>query len=525
MKAIWEKALLESPYSSSDIFPQVQTQMSFNEGYEAFIEREKLYVKASSISSLNTAFSQISIASRANEEQNFLGSCSPKYSFRPIWLFGEETLYLKGYPVVSLPKGAKERPGEIAKEIAFALIEAGYQTIVLGDPWLTTEGSLTLDSAQEFLRALKKYGISIYLFLNPCIQEKDPFETFQEKIREHYRIIEQEFNLIDGVMTRSVPKIEYPEIFTYPKRLLMQINSYEELIGDKKLLFYFDFKDAYESEQCGEWMEEILDGVGPKTSLSFSSFIGDMRGQSFKKNAVWKALNDSWDSSTTPIVPLINAGGVDCGEGLWPNSPLTLFHNISSSLHRHPFSGILPFTRYLPLKRGLLRATLWSLGASQWQKQTPEELMELFLKAYFNIKHTHLIKELLHDSEEISHTLQKVQSNPQKESKELALYLKYILSKVDILDFKIKKMPKDHLSYMFKMFVRDVKKKLLLWNQQWQLHINEIASGDDLKESFWIDIEHSSRGGLGGSVQGEQRESPYAPENNQEMQEILQANR
>jgi hypothetical protein len=338
-----------------------------------------------------------------------------------------------------------------------------------------------------------------------------------------------QFPALDGILLYSNLKLKFDEHLLFHERLLEEVHLAKESVGDKELIYYLNLEDRFTTKACARWFEEILDAIPNGVTVAFSRAVGDVRNQSFHENTILRSLEMSLDASSTPLMPVMNMGGVSWGEGLWPAPPL---RELESTLHMmqslHPFAGVIPLTSYLPAEDGFLKGTLWVAGQTQWHSECPMRLMEMWLYGSMQVKKSSDIRGLLQDAENVVALLQKSKSSANHEQEYKERVLGHIVSYAELMKYKLRQLGRKErgsLYHMFEFFLRDVKKLSLLWSQEWKIKLQGVAEGDDMKDSLWVHVEtHGSRG-LGGSVRGALLKEPHTSPNNPKLEKLILENR
>ena len=157
----------------------------------------------------------------------------------------------------------------------------------------------------------------------------------------------------------------------------------DSLKGIGSLIFFLPVTES-SVERRGKDLIALSQAAGPGTILAFSSVSGRVHRDHKAPHPVWKLLRSLPYKITTPLLPIVNLGGIKHGEGLWPSLPFDLYDSYLSRMHRHQFAGAIALVNHLPSGMGMLHGSLWIGGQILWREMSSDLLAETWLSAFRN---------------------------------------------------------------------------------------------------------------------------------------------
>lgn len=109
------------------------------------------------------------------------------------------------------------------------------------------------------------------------------------------------------------------------------------------------------------WWNKLLDELPDKTILAFPTHERNGHLHPF-----WDILHSSIDVSSTSIMPILNAGCLGIGEGLWPLMLADHIEDVLLKCNSHSFSGFLSLAANMPAYEAWGSLNLWIAARSQW---------------------------------------------------------------------------------------------------------------------------------------------------------------
>ena len=334
------KALVEEvksaalPLAIRDVRVRIQ-RMSHPEAFRVFYRAGQLEIFAESDFGAATGLYQQLMAVQSgiflDEEEERV----PSFSLRPLWVTSERVHF--------------------CASMCQRLVECGYNALVMN--------FRQVDSAVT--QQTKEYGLKLIAQV--------------ETQRELEQLLSNSLEL-DGIFWSGKAKKSAEE--TQLEQHCMQLRNLEEAcLARCPLIYYVPLSKEGEAEEQAKWMPALQDNAGKKTIIAFSALSGPAWENHYALHPLWEVLLKSPDCSATPLMPLLNVGGVDQGEGLWPVLTTEWAMRCVSKMRRHPFAGILSLTRHIPKRGGLLDCNLWVAGQLQWRGSSEEVLLERWFAA------------------------------------------------------------------------------------------------------------------------------------------------
>lgn len=400
--------LSEYHQNKKDHFPDIQTKYRYDLKPEEFITTyysKKVLIEAPNPRTLSFGISHIISAINAQQLGECLGINSPKFFLRPLWLKCDYSISLSSSLAVDLPKWLlpEEFDPEKATIACRKIIELGYNAVVLGSRHRKKISSGSpykgnLASLQMIYNFFNEYGLQviikpkiIHLHVNTkhtrCPLNPVYKELFEKSIKELF--LENHSKTLDYIFWEA--SLYHPSFihdFFAQDFLLMEIlgadvKLLEENLAPHKipLIYYIPYSENQPLKQKDNCLEILSDKLGPTSILSFSVFAGYPDEDHLNPHPFWAILRSSPDISATPLLPIINFGCVNQGEGLWPILPLELIDLYTSRMYRHYFAGAITLSNTLPSKKGFLDCSLWIGGQALRQPCSGILLAERWFKA------------------------------------------------------------------------------------------------------------------------------------------------
>lgn len=265
------------------------------------------------------------------------------------------------------------------------------------------------------------------------------------------------------------------------------------------------------------WIPELMDSVGAETMISFSAVAGSPTDDHREYHPLWVLLRELPDTSATRLLPLLNMGGVEQGEGLWPVIPIGLLEYTLDHMHRQPFAGAIMMTRYLSKQGTFLDGSLWTAGQSLWGGFSPCLLLETWCKAF----HPSLTSlELLIDFWRVGRRLSGLKNSKKTTTEECRLLSESLIGELNRLQTLVDKCRDERVREYFVYFARDARRKILHFLQANHAPMVNVLNGDDLQESFWTVIQQSGGSGLTSGAKVTLLEEPRMGEEDSPMRRI-----
>jgi len=422
---------------------------------------------------------QVEAATLSGYLGELLGKNAPRYALRPLWV------------------GVEQLEGEVHK-CAQRIAELGYNAVVL-----TSEQLSSLHDLNEISAVLRNYGLKVIVKHATL----DSLHVLWPAIDYLF----WEASYLSEKTDRD--SIEYD-------LALNEVSRLEQMLPTKVgLIYYIRSESLAESKRITPWLSKLCDEMGPKTLFCYEAMVEAQRLHPF-----WEAQRLSPDVSATPLLPIIDAGCVKDGEGLWPVLPLDLLEACFSRMTRHHFAGAVMQVRALPTSRGLLDCNLWVASSLLWKDLSPALAAETWFKAYRPDLDFSRFESALRMIERIAVELRSLEvSGDEARAKAEAM-----ISQLNLLQLLFSKEVKGEgptFSDYFNYFARDARRLILHALQLLNQSIPNLMLGMDVQDSFWTRLLENPGSGIRGTAKVELHCEPQVNGNDPVMQRIFKENR
>ncbi|MBA2727516.1 MAG: hypothetical protein H0U49_05005 [Parachlamydiaceae bacterium] len=346
---------------------------------------------------------QMTAATKAGHLADYLGKTTPKFPLRLVWLDTESEVEIADLVTIHLPFFMLN-PDLMSwvPQTAQRLIELGYNAILLGcrkSIFVPNVVSQKVD-LQSVIKMFGLYGIKVILkpnlqFLQDDHCSKCPLdEAFRASLTKALSQLHALVPACNSIMWESMlqsPRFRFHQqakdltlvdIVIQEVQLVEKCHQLQGKKGERELIFYLPLSSISEGRSHAEWIPTLLDEMGEKTTFAFSSVQGNFCHDHLPDHPLWQQLRQSPDCSATPLLPIVNLGAVEQGEGLWPATNFDLIERFYPRLRRHTFAGVIGVVNHLPEEGSFLDGLLWVAGQSLWRDMPPSMLAETWFSAY-----------------------------------------------------------------------------------------------------------------------------------------------
>lgn len=483
-----------------------ELKLSFNplgnkEGYKAFKERSVVTLHAENQSAALFGSRQSQVGLLSGHERDFLKASKPRFPLRPLFPSCQMTCKISRDFTVQMPAWLSHQNIEPYCNQLFSL---GFNAIIIGALQSQEGVPFPKESFYKVCEVLKRLGVKVILCLD--VEENFPAIFDKESLKKKFSEIEGFFDIIEAVFWKSQhlkSSFEGCDIKTHAEQLEHELEVIQSVLEEKtNLIYYLPPKDK--SFKSGTWVQRLLDAARGKTIISFSSTEEDVLHDHLPLHPIFSVLRAAPYVSMTPMMPIINSGCVEKGEGLWPFLNLTFQEKIFASINHHSIAGLAAITSELPRAGTLLDCSLWLTGAMQWTDLTPTHLLESWLKAFRPSWPLAECIDVIKEAEWIIQEIYKLRHlKAQRESlphEKLRHLIESIAARIQNLSHV---SHKDHQFYDFvRYFLLDAKRLLLHTSSAHAVSIPNLISPDDPVESFWTST----------SIQNPLRKKPFSGE-------------
>lgn len=482
------------------------------EGYISSYAAGKLSIIANNSLSQAFAISQLCAAVNARHLAEFLGEIKPRYALRPLWLKAtNEISFGKGLSI-HLPEFMIAEDAELLiPRLCKRLIECGYNAILIGSHFNCWEeenpkiNELKID-LNAMLKQLHEHGIQVILKPNVQIDFNSTSLTknLKSSLENIFNDFYDQFSNVDYIFWESLwltsvyqndPKAL---LMTDSEMLLEEIRLLEQnLVNKSKLIFYMSAPRAQEKEclRHARWMINLLDDMHQNSMIAFNAVCGYPHSDHQCGHPIWELLRESPDCSSTPLLPVLNIGLVNQGEGLWPIINADLLDRFLPRCSRHHFAGALSMASHMPRSGSVLDCNLWVAGQSLWRDISPLLLLETWFKAFRSDENLHFCLKAMKCGRDIAMQLCSLSPQHLLESlsgEESKIYGDHILSSLKQLQNQWKKQidkkslnahPK--IKDYFNFFAKDVKQLLGAYLPTYNIPLSYLIDNEEPSISFW----------------------------------------
>ncbi len=346
-------------------------------------------LEAGSDRALIYGLEQLLTGYKSGHNGEFLGTHHSHLPFRPLWLGSDQVIKLSDSFSLGISKQVIEQTDQLCRNC----LMMGYNAVILGGRLgiVDQEESVEFSGFLEIVRIFNSYNIQVYLKPQLILPKK--CKSYCPLDRSYQSFLQKAFSSlslpISGYFWESA--LLYHEFQLHDKAkemtladlVLAEVKLIEEnLKKEQSLLFYIPTQDGDGASQHASWLPEFCDDVGNNTMIAFSSVSGDPAEDHLCSHPLWEALRRLPDVSATRLLPIVNSGAVDQGEGLWPAPPFDSLQYYLNRCFRHHFAGVIGLANQVPENKGLLHMCLWVAGHAQWSKRDPYLLAETWCTAY-----------------------------------------------------------------------------------------------------------------------------------------------
>lgn len=338
---------------------------------------------------------------------------------RPLWPMAEKNYSISPLFYLALPEGIEGSLDFFCKRVT----ELGFNAIVLGSLEEVREpsSSFSLEMLAHLCKKIRGYGLKI-IFAPSYKKNKStcPFDPqFRLELQEDFVLMRDLFKEIDYFFWSSLHLEENFEAheealdYTHFEMIIKEANTLEESLVP--LIFYLPLASGYE-EVVSSWMKKLLDQVKVETILSFSAlkkgiFAGDLELHPFFDERVSK-------ENPTKLLPIVNSGSIQRGEGLWPILGLNLLETVISFINEPHFCGFISLTPTIPLQTSLLDCSLWIASKVLCHGEAPRKNLRKWLKNFRPNWEIGCAEEALREAENILKNFYYVKENKRELSQE-----------------------------------------------------------------------------------------------------------
>ncbi len=401
----------------------------------------------------------------------FLGESQPRFELRPLWV-GCDRL-VKAAPEVTLAfPHSLVADSEKIHPFCQRILDLGYNGVLFGARQDSSYPIKEEWDISSLFDVVQQHGLKV--IVKPSTAKEDHLDTlFHSFPSIDYLFWETPLKRADGTKTLLESHIE-------------EMKRLEKACGQVGLIYFIPAADKSEAEQQAQWLPWLCDEAGERTILAFPAVAGQMTADFLQLHPFWNALRASPDTSSTPLMPIVNCGALKQGEGLWPVLNYDLIERFFERCYRHHFAGIMTLVNQLPQKRSMLDCCLWIASQAQWGNKAPLLLAETwFLANRPDIDfaaHASTFREIRNVSLQLAAL--STNSSPFMTHEECRFLTESLLSRIK--EIHIKLVPSLRDSFTF--FERDARRIILRFLQKHNSGLANLLMEDSQGESFWTQM-------------------------------------
>jgi len=474
------------------------------EGYVAEAFDGLITVRAST--SLGAAYgcAQLANAALSGCVAEYLGYQEPRFPLRPLWLGGHRALGVSDSVKIALPgfitSDHLEDPEHALEVFCQRIIEFGYNAVIFGareDVLVmhSLESSVGTDKLFEFLRhcglkviikptIVMKHQQSDY---SVCPTNPEYVAGITEALQEWLHISAQSPDyVLWETKSNDAHFFHHPSAVkaTHYDLVVAEVAMIEKALeGRASLIAYLSSPNESCAQKQAAWLSQLCDDVGDSTMIAFSAVAGYPHEDYRPQHPFWEELHRSPDTSATPLLPIINAGCLGIGEGLWPVLSVDATDKVMCRLYRHPFAGAIAITNGLPMLQGLLGCSLWVAGHALWTSYSPAVLTDTWLAARRpELKNPKCLR-ILDNGRRIALELEALRASGREHSTE-ALHTKLEKLLLQLADLEGCSCG-EQMSAFVENFTSDARRLIVLLAQQCSIPLGDILHNDNATKGFW----------------------------------------
>jgi len=471
------------------------------------------------------------------------------FSQRPLWVKAQkqlsiiENISLGIPPFFSVDDLENPTSSQAVHNLCQRLNELGYTAVVFGSriedpPCPSIEEKI---SPLPLFQALQNQGIQVIikptLNLEGCLCS--PYHpSFRHQIHTLHPLLKEWGTAIDAFFWESCCEdTQYHAPLEAREKMaeeviLEELHLLEKVSADTTdLIFYLPVTEGI-SQQEISWLPEFCDEAGVRTTIAFSALAGDPTHSYLPAHPYWSELRRHFFCPATPLMPIMNAGNVGMGAGLWPMLSVELFDQYLQRMVGFPFSGAIAMTEFLPKQGGLLDCSLWVFGQMLSQGISADLLAETWFSEHrVNWDYT-LVRPLLREMYRLGQmTAEMWMSVREKSIKQQ--HPDAIRARVDCLlalladlqqQMRGLKIQDPSLSNYFLYFARDVRGIVQAFLRQQQIPLSRTFEPKDLQPAFWTRMESEGQQMVGAVPSITFLDQPERGEEGSPMEQIFLEN-
>jgi len=458
----------------------------------------------------------------------FLGEWQSRFALRPLWLGCDCEVTLipaktKNGVGINLPAFLWDEKSSL-DSFCERVIQLGYNSVLLGSrkgmfgAILGDEENFNLE---QVCSAFHEYGLKVILKpnimpINKAIGRSPIDHLYVSAIQHSLREFIQKVPSLDFLFWEGDflhPECrQHPSVYnlTLAEIVTAEVHMLEEALEGKiPLIYYVPSVDLVMSKQQSVWMPALCDEINISTTLAFSAVAGAPFADHLSPHPFWEKLRKCSDPSAIKLMPIVNLGGVQQGEGFWPALTLDLVDKFIGRCRGHHFGGAITLANHLPALGTLQDCCLWVASQYMWKERPTSLLAETWFLTYRKDLDYGCFVEPLKNVREIVIELSRLRSlNNEKQregmtSEECRLLAESLLIRLKYLQMQFAKEEKKRVkraerpSYFeyFTYFARDARRIIANAAQCFNETLPRSMTNEDPQDGFWTKGDSGFRPG------------------------------
>lgn len=315
---------------------------------------------------------------------------------RWLWLPGERVVHLKEGFSIALPscitQGDLANPEEKAKRLKNKLFALGYNGIIFGarrdmpageafvgapllGPLLKALHQLGVETALQPMLRKEAFGSSCPVNPSYSGKVKEALSSWLQREGEAPKALIWWSRSGDRSFHQDPAAVEY----LHNELILEELHLIEKAVTGKcKLFFYlnqsWEGKEKAVRQNC---LTLLCEESSKGTHILFSASANEPTQATDIPHPFLNDLRQREGILHTPLLPILNLGGVGQGEGLWPCT----YVKEASRLFQNHHGGMIALANTLPELDSLLGASLWAGAHFLLKGGSPESHLETWVQA------------------------------------------------------------------------------------------------------------------------------------------------
>lgn len=432
------------------------------------------------------------------------------FLLRPLWLASPIQINISESLSIFFPENLSHADSTQYDHFCAKIIELGYNAVVFADQrqGIKTQKGISSPKLDALGKCFRRHGIQ--WFVKPQIRCHDlpkcPLNpAYKSLIQESIKSVHENCPEIGGIFWES--SLNEEDYFAHPSaKYSLQSDLVQEELrwveeafkGTKSLIFFIPCPHIEAARRHSRWLSQLHENAAKNSIIAFSAVAGSPFDDHLPPHCFWQHLSLPSAPSVMSMMPIVNCGGINQGEGLWPSLVFDQFEGYFSRVRRHGFAGVLTLAGHVPPGRGFLDCNLWVGGQLQAKESSLELLLEEWFRAHKQPIDYHYHRELFRKIRSIVLELSFLRSLVKEkrrdilsleEAKIYADSLVAQLKHLSLLVLKLEKpkktsVPVPALSDYFDYFVRDARRIVAYFAQHFNIS-SSLQLSEDNQASFW----------------------------------------